>query len=79
MRTELRGVLMAGNLAEEQKYKVGWAYLPNNGKVVALKKSYGSESLYSEKTALTPLSTLTTVPYRAETLVLSGFAGGGGI
>ena len=70
---------MAGNLAEEQKYKVGWAYLPNNKNVVALKKSGGSESLYSEKTALTPLSTLTTVPYRAETLVLSGFAGGGGI
>ena len=71
---------MAGNLSEKQINKaVGWAYLPNNKKVVVLKKSYVCESLYSEKTALTPLSTLTTVPYRAETLVLSGFAGGGGI
>ncbi len=67
---------MAGNLAEEQKYKVGWAYLPNNRKVVVLKKSYGCESLYSEKTAITPL---TTVPYWAVTRMNSAFAGGGGI
>ena len=78
MRTELRGVLMAGNLAEEQKYKVGWAYLPNNKNVVALKKSYGCESLYSEKTALTPLSTLTTAPYGAQTRMNTVFSGGGG-
>ncbi len=67
---------MAGNLAEEQKYKVGWAYLPNNKNVVALKKSGGSESLYSEKTAITPL---TTVPYGAVTRMNSAFARGGGI
>ena len=74
MRTELRGIWMAGKLAEEQKYKVGWAYLPNNKNVVALKKSGGSESLYSEKTAITPL---TTVPYGAVTRMNSAFAGGG--
>ena len=70
---------MAGKLAEEQKHKVGWAYLPNSEKVVALKKSGGSESLHGEKTALTPLSTLTTAPYGAETRMNSAFAGGGGI
>ena len=69
---------MAGKLAEEQKHTVGCAYLPNNKKVVALKKSGGSESLHSEKTALTPLSTLTTASYGAETRMNRGFAGGGG-
>ena len=67
---------MAGNLAEERIDNTGWAYLPNNKKVVALKKSGGSESLYSEKTAITPL---TTVPYGAVTRMNSAFAGGGGI
>ena len=68
---------MAGNLAEERIDNTGWAYLHNNKNVVALKKSGGSESLTDKNTAITQLSTLTTVPYRAETLVLSGFAGGG--
>ena len=62
----------------QSAYTVGCAYLPNNRKVVALKKSYGSESLYSEKTALTPLSTLTTATNKAETRMNSEFAGGGG-
>ncbi len=70
---------MAGKLAEEQKHKVGWAYLPNSEKVVALKKSGGCESLHSEKTAITPLTTLTTAPYGAQTRMNRGFAGGGGI
>ena len=70
---------MAGKLAEEQINNTGWAYLHNNKNVVALKKSGGSESLHSEKTALTPLSTLTTAPYGAKTRMNSGFAGGGGI
>ena len=65
---------MAGNLAEEQKYKVGWAYLPKNKKVVALKKSGGRESLHSENTAITPLTTATN---EAETRMNRGFAGGG--
>ena len=56
---------------------VGWEYLPNNKKVVALKKSGGSESLYSENTALTPFTTLTTAPYGAQTRMNSAFAGGG--
>ncbi len=68
---------MAEKLATKQENTVGWAYLPNNKNVVVLKKSYGCESLYSEKTALTPLSTLTTAPYGAETRMNRGFAGGG--
>ena len=70
---------MAEKLATKQENTVVWAYLPNSEKVVALKKSGGSESLHSEKTALTPLSTLTTAPYGAETRMNSAFAGGGGI
>ena len=70
---------MAGKLAEERIDNTGWVYLPNNKNVVALKKSGGSESLYSEKTALTPLSTLTTATNEAETRMNSAFAGGGGI
>ena len=70
---------MAEKLATKQENTVGWAYLPNNKNVVALKKSYGSESLHSEKTALTPLSTLTTASNEAETRMNSAFAGGGGI
>ena len=68
---------MAANLATKQKHKVGWGFYLNNKNTVASQNSSGSESLYSEKTALTPLSTLTTAPYGAQTLVLSGFQGGG--
>ncbi len=70
MRTELRGVLMAGNLAEEQKYKVGWAYLHNDGNF-AFQKSYGCENLGGEHKALT------TATNEAETRMNSVFAGGG--
>ena len=92
MRTKLRGVLMAGNLAEEQinnagcdfdRYNgefaqktVGCAYLPNNENVVALQNSCDCESLHSENTAITPLTTATN---EAATRMNSGFAGGGGI
>ena len=70
---------MAGKLAEEQKHTVGCAYLPNNRKVVALKNSYGCESLTDKNTAITQLSTLTTAPYGVETRMNRGFAGEGGI
>ena len=63
---------MAGNLAEEQKYKVGWAYLPNNGNF-ALQNSYVCENLQSEHKALT------TATYEAKTRMNTVFAGGGGI
>ena len=66
---------MAGNLAEERIDNTGWAYLHNNKNVVALKKSGGSESMHSENTAITPLTTATHV---AETSMNRGFAGGGG-
>ena len=66
---------MAGKLAEERIDNTGWAYLHNNKNVVALKKSGGSESLYSEKTAITPL---TTAPYGAKTSMNTVFSGGGG-
>ena len=67
---------MAGKLAEERINKsVGLGFHPNNEKVVALKKSGGSESLYSENTAITPLA---TAPYEAQTRMNSAFAGGGG-
>ena len=69
---------MAGKLATKEEFTVGWEFHPNDEKVVALKKSYGCESLYSEKTALTPLSTLTTAPYGAVIRMNSAFAGGGG-
>ena len=69
---------MAGKLAEERIDNTGWVYLHNNKNVVALKKSGGSESLYSEKTALTPLSTLTTATNEAETRMNTVFSGGGG-
>ncbi len=68
---------MAANLAMKEEFTVAWGFYLNNENVVASQNSCGCESLHGEKTALTPLSTLTTVPYRAETLVLSGFAGGG--
>ena len=64
---------MAGKLAEEQKYKVGWAYLHNNRKVVVLQNSCDCENLQSEHKALT------TASYEAKTRMNSAFAGGGGI
>ena len=67
---------MAGNLAEEQKYKVGWAYLPNNKKVVVLQNSCDCENLHSEHTLVHPLTTATN---EAKTRMNSAFAGGGGI
>ena len=67
---------MAGKLTEEQKHTVGCAYLPNNRKVVVLKKSGGSENLHSEHTLVHPLTTATN---EAKTRMNSGFAGGGGI
>ena len=86
---------MAGKLAEERinntgydfdRYNgefaqktVGCAYLPNNENVVALKNSYGCESLTDKNTAITQLSTLTTATNEAETRMNTGFAGGGGI
>ena len=73
MRTELRGVLMAGKPAEEQKHTVGCEYLPNNENVVVLQNSYVCENLQSEHKALT------TATYEAKTRMNSAFAGGGGI
>ena len=61
---------MAGNLAEEQKYKVGWAYLHNDGNF-AFQKSYGCENLGGEHKALT------TATNEAETRMNRAFAGGG--
>ena len=78
MSTELRGVWMAGKLAEEQKHTVGCAYLPNNKNIVQ-QNSCGCESLTDKNTAITPLTTLTTASNEAETRMNSAFAGGGGI
>ena len=64
---------MAANLATKKEFTVGWGFYLNNKNTVASQNSSGSESLHGEKTALTPLSTLTTAPQGAETLVLSGF------
>ena len=85
---------MAGNLATKQEYKagcdfrrfngefqqhiVGWGFYINNKNTVASQNSSGSENLTDPKMVLTPLTTLTTAPQGAETLVLSGFQGGGG-
>ena len=79
MRTELRGIWMAGKLAEEQINTVGWSFYPNNENVVASQNSCGCEGLKDKNTALIPLSTLTTAPYGAQTRMNSAFAGGGGI
>ena len=68
---------MAGILAEEQKHKVGCAYLPNNKNVVASQNSCGCENWDCEHIVVTPLSTLTTAPYGAVTRMNSAFAGGG--
>ena len=80
---------MAGNLATKQEYKagcdfrrfngefqqhiVGWGFYINNKNTVASQNSSGSENLTDPKMVLTPLTTLTTAPQGAETLVLSGF------
>ena len=66
---------MVANLATKEEFTVGWGFPPNKENAVALKKSGGCESLTDKNTAITPL---TTAPYGAETLVLSGFQGGGG-
>ena len=62
---------MAGNLAEEQKYKVGWAYLHNDGNF-AFQNSYVCENLGGEHKALT------TATNEAKTRMNRGFARGGG-
>ena len=61
---------MAGNLAEEQKYKVGWAYLHNDGNF-AFQNSYVCENLGGEHKALTKATN------EAVTRMNSAFAGGG--
>ncbi len=53
------------------------SFYPNNENVVALQNSCGCESLTDKNTAITQLSTLTTVPHVAETRMNSAFAGGG--
>ena len=79
---------MAGKLAEKRinntgwnfcrcngefpQHTVGWAYLPNDENAVALQSSCGCKNLGCKPAALTP------VTQEAETLVLSGFQGGGG-
>ena len=70
---------MSGNLTEEQINTVGWSFYPNNENVVASQNSCGCESLTDKNTAITPLTTLTTALYGAETRMNRGFAGGGGI
>ena len=72
MRTELRGVWMAGKLAEEQINTVGCAYLPNNKNIVQ-QNSYVCENLHGEQTLVTPLT------HAPETRMNRAFAGGGGI
>ncbi len=69
---------MAGKLAEKRIDKVGWGFYLNNENAVALQNSCGCESLTDKNTSITPLSTLTTAPYGAETRMNSAFAGGGG-
>ena len=61
---------MAGNLAEEQKYKVGWAYLHNDGNF-AFQNSYVCENLGGEHKALTKATN------GAEIRMNRAFAGGG--
>ena len=62
-------------VAPQSSNIVGWGFHPNKENAVALKKSGGCESFTDKNTAITPL---TTASYEAETLVLSGFQGGGG-
>ena len=66
---------MAANLAMKEEFTVGWGFYLNNKNTVASQNSRGSENLTDQKMVLTPL---TTAPYGAQTLVLSGFQGGGG-
>ena len=68
---------MSGNCAMKEEFTVGWGFHPNNKNIVQ-QNSCGCESLTDKNTAITPLTTLTTASYEAETLVLSGFQGGGG-
>ena len=79
---------MAGNLATKQinntgwdfcryngefaLHTVDWGFHPNNKNVVAPQNFCGCENWDCEHTVVTPAS------YRAKTLVLSGFQGGGG-
>ena len=65
---------MAANWAKKEEFTVGWGFHPNNKNIVQPNSS-GSENLTDQKMVLTPL---TTAPYGAQTLVLSGFQGGGG-
>ena len=69
---------MAANLATKEEFTVGWGFYLNNKNTVASQNSSGSENLTDPKMVLTPLTTLTTAPQGTETLVLSGFQGGGG-
>ena len=62
----------------QSAHTVGWAYLHNDGNF-AFQKSYGCENLTDKNTSITPLSTLTTAPYGAETRMNRAFAGGGGV
>ena len=66
---------MAANLATKEEFTVGWGFHLNNKNTVASQNSSGSENLTDKKMVLTPL---TTAPYGAVTLVLSGFQGGRG-
>ena len=66
---------MAANLATKEEFTVGWGFHLNNKNTVASQNSSGSENLTDKKMVLTPL---TTAPYGAVTLVLSGFQGGEG-
>ena len=68
---------MAANLAIKEEFTVGWGFYPNNKNIVQ-PNSCGCKSLTDKNTAITPLTTLTTAQYGAQTLVLSGFQGGGG-
>ena len=69
---------MAANWAKKEEFTVGWGFHLNNKNTVASQNSSGSENLTNTKMVLTPLTTLTTAQYVAQTLVLSGFQGGGG-
>ncbi len=68
---------MAANLAIKEEFTVGCGFYPNNKNIVQ-QNSCGCESLTDKNTAITPFTTLTTASYEAQTLVLSGFQGGGG-
>ena len=68
---------MAANLATKEEFTVGWGFYLNNKNTVASQNSSVSENLTDKNTAITPFTTLTTASYEAQTLVLSGFQGGG--